>query len=71
MFQCSMFDVVFISTIFPRGEDINMRGRCVRDVIAFNNCLLAEKREETSGIASQSGMVMVKGTSEHDHHYSL
>ena len=43
LFDSTEFEVVFISTIFPRGEDLNEKGEVVSMVKEFNEYLLSEK----------------------------
>ena len=43
LFEYSNFEAIFISTIFPRAEDINQRGELVTNVKLFNDTLLSTK----------------------------
>ena len=62
VFKGSSFDVVFISTIFPRADDINERGELVTNIKLFNDALLSfiVRRDEKYKIHIRDGDGMDK-----------
>ena len=41
VFDESQFEMLFISTIFPRGDDLNEKGEIITQIKEFNDVLLS------------------------------